>query len=640
MLNQHVLWRSLIFTIFLGIILFPAVNADGSGTAVDNKSATQLTGNVAPTATQVAYTSSGAPYVPGEVIVRYKKPSGGVSAESVMSPGLMAMGAELSDDFSAEGLKNMQMIHTGENVTVQQAVTELTNSSFVEYAEPNYIVSLMPNENSTPPGPEKMSAESVSGGPNDPRFNEQWALYNTGQDGGSSGDDINVIPAWAKTTGSDSIVVAVIDTGADYNHPDLAQNIWTNPKEIPGNGIDDDGNGYVDDVHGWNFISNTNDPMDDNGHGTHCAGVIGAVGNNGVGISGVNQKVKIMPLKVLGKDGNGDMASIIKAFAYARTMGANVISCSWGGTTRSEALGDAVSQTSLPVVCAAGNSGVNTDIIAQYPSCFDSPQIISVAASDAKDGIPSYSNYGPTSVDVAAPGDWILSTYPTALGYDYIKMKGTSMATPQVSGLAALLLSVNPSLSTDQIKQLILNNADQVPAFSGKVVSGGRINAGKTLNAATGGAPTEAPTAVPTATQTVPTQVPTQAPTVMPTVTQTPAPTQAPTQVPTVQPTATPTVPTQIPTQVPTVTPTVTQTLSPSVGVQPLQGQNNQPRDLNNDGKYEDLNGDGVSNQTDVELYFRMIEWIASTEPVSAFDFSGNGRIDFTDILTLYRSIK
>lgn len=392
--------------------------------------------------------------------------------------------------------------------------------------------------------------------------------------------------------------------------------------------------------------------MDDNGHGTHCAGVIGAVGNNGVGISGVNQKVKIMPLKVLGKDGNGDMASIIKAFAYARTMGANVVSCSWGGTTRSEALGDTISQTSLPVVCAAGNSGVNTDIIAQYPSCFDSPQIISVAASDAKDGIPSYSNYGPTSVDVAAPGDWILSTYPTALGYDYIKMKGTSMATPQVSGLAALLLSVNPSLSSDQIKQLILNNAVQVPAFSGKVVSGGRIDAGKTLNAVTGGTPTQEPTAVPTPTQVptvlptvtetpAPTQVPTQVPTVMPTVTETPAPTQIPTQVPTVQPTATQTiVPTQIPTQVPTIIPTATQTSGPSVAVQPLQGQSNQPRDLNNDGKYEDLNGDGICNQTDVELYFRMIEWIAANEPVSAFDFSGNGRIDFTDILTLYRSIK
>ena len=218
-----------------------------------------------------------------------------------------------TDDFSAEGLKGMQMIHVGGNVSVQQAITELHNSSYVEYAEPNYIVTLLPNENSTPPGPELMGVESVSGGTDDPRFNEQWALSNTGQDGGTTGADIGIIPAWARSTGSDSIVVAVIDTGVDYNHPDLAQNIWTNPKEIPGNGIDDDGNGYIDDVHGWNFLDKTADPMDDNGHGTHCAGVIGAVGNNGIGISGVNQKVKIMPLKVLGKDGNGDMAGILKA---------------------------------------------------------------------------------------------------------------------------------------------------------------------------------------------------------------------------------------------------------------------------------------------------------------------------------------
>ncbi len=630
MVNQHVLWRSLIFTIFLGIILLSAVDAAESGSSADNYSTPQAVSTVASTGTQVAYTSTGAAYVPGEVIVRYKKPTGGFSAQSVMSPGLMEMGAELTDDFSAEGLKDMQMIHVGEDVTVQEAVTELHNSSFVEYAEPNYIVSLMPNEESTPPGPELMSAESVSGGPNDPRFNEQWALYNTGQDGGSSGSDINVIPAWAQTTGSDSIVVAVIDTGVDYTHPDLAQNIWTNTNEIPGNGIDDDGNGYIDDVHGWNFASNTNDPMDDNGHGTHCAGVIGAVGNNGIGISGVDQKVKVMPLKVLGKDGNGDMASILKAFAYARSMGADVVSCSWGGTTRSEALGDAISQTNLPIICAAGNSGVNTDVIAQYPSCFDNSQIISVAASDDKDGIPSYSNYGPSSVDVAAPGDWILSTYPTALGHDYIKMKGTSMATPQVSGLAALLLSLNSGLSPDQIKNLIMNNVDPVSAFSGKVASGGRIDAEKTLNAATGGTPTQVPTVIPTATQTpVPTEIPTQVPTVIPTATQTPVPTEIPTQVPTVIPTVT---------QQPTVIPTVTQTPDTSVG--PLQGQSNPPLDLNNDGKYEDLNGDGVCNQIDVELYFRQIEWIASHEPVYAFDFSGNGRIDFTDILILNKSIR
>ncbi|PKL59381.1 MAG: hypothetical protein CVV33_08140, partial [Methanomicrobiales archaeon HGW-Methanomicrobiales-4] len=227
------------------------------------------------------------------------------------------------------------------------------------------------------------------------------------------------------------------------------------------------------------------------------AGVIGAVGNNGIGVTGVNQKVKIMPLKFLRKDGNGDTAASLNAVAYARKMGANVISCSWGGTAKSQALADAISATNKLVVCAAGNSGTSNDLIQHYPSGFEYSQIISVAASDASDGIPSYSNYGPTSVDVAAPGDWILSTYPTALGYQYIKMKGTSMAAPHVSGLAALLLSVNPGLTPDQLKQLIMDNADKVPAFSGKIVSGGRIDAARSLSAA-GGGPTPTPTTTPT----------------------------------------------------------------------------------------------------------------------------------------------
>jgi subtilisin family serine protease len=486
---------------------------------------------------------------------------------SIESTQLSALGAEVTDDFSAEGLKGMQMIDVGGSVTVEEAISELNNSSYVAYAEPNYIIKLSLPDVPVPPGPEQIGAESVTGSPNDPRFSEQWALANTGQtDGGVAGADIDALSAWSMKTGSDSIVVAVIDTGVDYTHPDLAANIWTNPGEIAGNGIDDDGNGYVDDVHGYDFINNDNDPMDDNGHGTHCAGVIGAVGNNGIGISGVCQKVKIMPLKFLRKDGNGDTAASLNAIAYARKMGADVISCSWGGTARSQALADAIASTNTLVVCAAGNSGTSNDVIPHYPSGFDSAQIISVAASDAADGIPSYSNYGSTSVDVAAPGDWILSTYPTALGYQYIKMKGTSMATPHVSGLAALLLSQNPSLSPAELKQNIMNNVDSLPAFSGKIVSGGRINAAKSLSAAGGGS-------------------------------------------------------------------------TPVSQVIALPGTTTVPRDLNGDGKYEDINGNGRKDFADVTLYFKNMEWIASNEPVSAFDFSGNSRIDFTDVVKLFQAI-
>jgi subtilisin family serine protease len=517
-------------------------------------------------------TSSGAAFVPGEVIVRYKTTTGDFAAASVEAVTLSTLGAEVTDDFSAEGLKGMQMIEVSETVSVQQAINELEKSSYVAYAEPNYIISLSLPEDPEPPGPEQVGVLSVSGAPNDPRFSEQWNLLNTGQTGGIAGSDINIIPAWAMSSGSSNLVVAVIDTGVDYTHPDLADNIWTNPGEIANNGIDDDGNGYIDDVHGWDFINNDNDPMDDNGHGTHCAGVIGAVGNNGIGTSGVNQKVRIMPLKFLRKDGTGDTAASLNAIAYARNMGASVISCSWGGTARSQALADAISATNKLIVCAAGNSGTSNDVIPHYPSGFDNSNIISVAASDASDGIPSYSNYGAVSVDIAAPGDWILSSYPTALGYQYIKMKGTSMATPHVSGLAALLLSKKPDLTPVQLKQLIMDYSDKVPAFSGKTVSGGRIDTTQSLSAA-GGAPTMTPT------------------------------------------------------------------ISPVSQILPIQGSVNTPKDLNGDGKYEDVNGNGRKDFADVTLFFKNMEWIASNEPVSAFDYSGNNRIDFTDVVKLYKNI-
>ena len=520
----------------------------------------------------VGNASPDAPFVPGEVIVRYKTTTSDFAAASIESVQLDSLGAEVTDDFSAEGLKGMQMIDVNDNVSVQQAISELEKSSYVEYAEPNYIISLSLPANPEPPGPEPVSALSVSGAPNDARFSEQWSLLNTGQTGGKAGSDINMVSAYGLSTGSSGVVVAIIDTGVDYTHPDLANNIWTNPGEIPNNGIDDDGNGYIDDIHGWDFINNDNDPMDDNGHGTHCAGVVGAVGNNGVGISGINQNVKIMPLKFMGKDGNGDIAAALNAIAYARKMGANVISCSWGGTAKSQALGDAVTATNKLIVCAAGNSGTNNDVIQHYPSGFDSAQILSVAASDASDGIPSYSNYGPASVDVAAPGDWILSTYPTALGYQYIKMKGTSMAAPHVSGLAALLLSVKPGLSVPELKQLIMDKSDKVPAFSGKIVSGGRIDAYQSLSAAVGTA-----TAVPT---------------------------------------------TAVGKQVTT-----------------LPGGSLTPRDLNGDGLYEDINGNGRKDFADVTLYFKNMEWIAANEPVSSFDFSGNNRIDFTDVTKLFQDL-
>ncbi len=503
-----------------------------------------------------------APYVPGELIVKYKDGTvAALAAEGSGPVALEALGAEVSTDFSSEGLSNLQALDISGPLSVKEAIDELEQSPYVAYAEPNYIISLSLPE-TEPAGPDDPGALSALSVPNDPKFGEQWGLANTGQTGGMSGADIHAKEGWDTTTGSDSIVVAVIDTGVDYTHPDLAANIWTNSGEIPNNGIDDDGNGYIDDVHGYDFINNDNDPMDDNGHGTHCAGVIGAVGNNGVGIAGLNWKVKIMPLKFLRADGNGDTAASLNAIAYARRMGADVISCSWGGTAKSQALGDAIASTNILIPCAAGNAGSNNDITPHYPSGFDSPQIISVAASDAKDGIPSFSNYGASTVDVAAPGDWIMSTYPSSLGYPYVKMKGTSLATPHVAGLAALLLSKHPSMTPSALKAKIMETVDKLSAFNGKTVSGGRINVQKALG---GG--------------------------------------------------------------------------SSSSGVVPLPGMSQSPKDLNGDGKFEDVNGNGRADYSDVVTFFKQMEWISKNEPVTAFDFSGNNRIDFTDVVKLFQSI-
>ncbi len=505
---------------------------------------------------------SSAPYVPGEVIVKYKDGTvAALAAEGTGPVALKALGAEVATDFSAEGLDNLQALDITGPISVKEAIAELENSPYVAYAEPNYIISLSLPE-TDPAGSDEAGDFSALTFPNDPKFADQWGLSNTGQTGGVSGADIKALKGWEIAKGSDTIVVAVLDTGVDYTHPDLAGNIWVNPGEIPNNGIDDDGNGYVDDVYGYDFINNDNDPMDDNGHGTHCAGIIGAIGNNGIGVAGVTWKVKIMPLKFLRADGTGDTAASLNAIAYARRMGADIISCSWGGKAKSQALGDAIASTNALFPCAAGNEGSDNDKTPHYPSGFDLPQIISVAASDAKDGIPAFSNYGATKVDVAAPGDWIMSTYPTSLGHQYVKMKGTSMATPYVSGLAALLLAKEPSLTPAKLKARIMDTVDKLPAFAGKTVSGGRINVYKALG---GGGSTP--------------------------------------------------------------------------GVIPIPGMSKPPRDLNGDGRYEDLNGNGRADYSDVVTFFKYMDWISKNEPVEAFDFSGNGRIDFTDVVKLFQSI-
>ncbi|NOX53028.1 MAG: S8 family serine peptidase, partial [Planctomycetes bacterium] len=327
--------------------------------------------------------------------------------------------------------------------------------------------------------------------PNDPRFQHLYGLENTGQTGGTSDADIDAPEAWEITTGSRDIVVAIIDSGVDYTHPDLAANIWTNPGEIPNNGIDDDQNGFVDDVHGYDFRNNDGDPMDDRGHGTHVAGTIAAVGNNGIGVTGINWTSSVMPLKFLDDRNQGATSDAIAAINYAVEMrkkyGVNVrvINASWGSKLDNPGLRDAIEKAGwedILFVTAAGNGnilgrGQNNDLQPFYPASYDLDNVIAVAASDFNDRLTVFSNYGRQSVDLAAPGLGIVSTVPGGYG----SRNGTSMAAPHVTGVAALFLSHVPYATALEVKEAILSGVDPVPGLRRKVATGGRLNALGTL---------------------------------------------------------------------------------------------------------------------------------------------------------------
>ena len=404
-------------------------------------------------------------YREGEVIVGFK-PISTRNYRAADSPAMRAharLGARVKKDFTAAGLEGVQVVALPPNQTVASAVAMYNADPAVHYAEPNYLV----------------RADQV---PNDPSFAYQWGLRNTGQSVagqyGTAGADIDAARAWDVTTGSSSIVIAVIDTGIDYTHPDLTSNIWMNPGEIAGNGRDDDGNGLVDDVRGWDFCNNDNSPMDDEGHGTHCAGVVGATGNNGVGVAGVMHRVRLMPLKFLDSMGMGDTSDEIDCILYARSKGARVISCSFGSEYYSYWEEEAITATNALFVCAAGNDGSNNDGTPHYPSGFTAENILAVASTDNRDQLVSTSNYGAASVDLAAPGRNIYSTMP---GNSYAYLSGTSMATPHVAGVAGLVLGREPALSLVQLKARILGGVDRVSSLQGRTVTGGRLNAYRAL---------------------------------------------------------------------------------------------------------------------------------------------------------------
>ena len=391
-------------------------------------------------------------------------------------------------------------------------------SSAVQYSQPNYKVKILENPNfnklknkiaqSNPnlfstalaavDNPELPDSPVIGSG-SDPLFAKQWGMK-----------DIGTEAAWNFNRGNNKIIVAVIDTGVDYTHEDLLPNLWRNKNEIPGNGIDDDKNGYIDDIIGWDFISNDNKPYDlaatsigellnggNPGHGTHCAGNVAAAGANGKGISGVAPKAQIMALRFIGNEG-GTTADAIKAIHYAVDNGATILSNSWGSEgedpsegTENLALRESVSYAeskNVLFIAAAGNghqgAGYNNDTDAKpaYPASYENENIISVAAIDAANNLGSFSNWGVKSVDIGAPGVKVFSTTVGGKYSDTViellnaTWDGTSMACPHVAGAVALYWSVHPEKNWKEVKAAILNSAKRIPSLEGKVLSNGKLN--------------------------------------------------------------------------------------------------------------------------------------------------------------------
>jgi len=420
-------------------------------------------------------------YVPGEVLVTFRPEISAFNRsglhellETVVVGRIRAAGIEV--------VKSRQGVST--DVLIQRYLS----SPLVKHAQPNYI----------------HRASNDPKYPGDPKFSQQWALHNTAHSGtcnpaGTFDVDIDAPEAWGYVTGNPTVIVAVLDTGVNYNHPDLIGNIWSNPYDDCSNGIDNDGNGLIDDCRGWNFAApdpGNNDPMDDGGHGTHVAGIIGARGDNGIGTSGVAWRVKLMPVKVFGSGGGGTTETLVNGIYYARDKGAKVINYSGHGANDPD-LNDAIAASPNVLFVTAATSldpaGVDQDSPCTptqqnpcwyYPCNYPLANIVCVTDTDQNDVLDPLVNWGATSVDLAAPGVNILSTAmniaPCNHNYDPVNQlaccTGSSMAVPHVSGAAAVMLSQTPGLSVSQLKSRLLSSVDPVPALANKTVSGGRLN--------------------------------------------------------------------------------------------------------------------------------------------------------------------
>ncbi len=417
-------------------------------------------------------------YVPGELIVKL---DGGMQ-DGLMSDFAGEYGAKLIEKFdlpesvfkSIGG--DMLRLKLPAGIDVFEAVAAMKQDGRVAYAEPNEIITLDEVEST----PAQQSGSQESGAADEPNDLDPklWGLNNTGQTGGKVGADVSAVDAWKVTTGDGSDngpLIAIIDTGIDYNHPDLRANIWTNPGEIPGDNIDNDNNGVVDDIHGYYPGANSGDPMDGHSHGTHCAGTIAAVGNNGEGVTGVMQNARLMAVKIFGDSGSTTAADIVKGINYTTRMGADITSNSWGGGGRSEAIRDAFASNDALHIIAAGNSNYDNDKRDNFPSNYNLDNIVAVAATNHNDERASFSQWGATKVDVAAPGRNIWSTVPISKG-SYGNKSGTSMATPHVSGGAGLIMSAYPDATNEEVKARLIHGSDKIDALKDISVSDGRVN--------------------------------------------------------------------------------------------------------------------------------------------------------------------
>lgn len=400
----------------------------------------------------------------------------GISSVDALNEKYKVISAEkIFEEFSIPVLSSIYKLIFSDDVNIYRMMKEYSSDVSVEYAEPNYIYQLnMISDRHTSDSTKQVSTQFNSGNagliPNDPFFDEQWALNQ------SNDCDIDGPEAWQIETGSSDVIIAVIDTGVDYDHEDLADNIWNNTDEIPDNGVDDDGNGFIDDIRGWDFVNNDNDPDDDNGHGTRCSGVAAAVTNNSIGIAGVSWNCQIMPIKGLNDQGGGYVDDLTNGIFYAVDNDADIISMSWGDYKLSNLFEDAFFYAYNQGVALVGGAGNDGTDIKFYPASYDN--VIAVAATDqndhrAKEEYSWSSNYG-YWVDVAAPGVDILSTN---VGNSYAKAPGTSMACPFVSGLSALLLSKHDQCPypAQMIRSVIRHTSDEIE--TDEYIGTGRINA-------------------------------------------------------------------------------------------------------------------------------------------------------------------